>query len=110
MEKKLSNQIMLLCGQNNIVSFDVNVGKVPTVFGTYFDSGLPNGFPDLLLLHTDGRVIFIEVKVKPNKPSQDQIDFIKFLRSRNFFADVVFSIDDMKKLIMTDFTEFLYYL
>lgn len=108
MEKKLSNEIMLLCGQNDIIVFDVNVGKVKTVYGTYFDSGLPKGFPDLFLLHNDGRAIFIEVKVKPNKPSADQRDFIKFLRERGFFADVVFSISDMKHLINTGFTSYLY--
>lgn len=108
MEKKLSKEIMLLCGQNDIVVFDVNVGKVKLFNGRYFDSGLPKGFPDLFLLTKNGRAVFIEVKVKPNKPQPAQVEFIQFLRSLGYFADVVFSISDMKYLINTGFTTFLY--
>ena len=74
--------------------------------GRYFNTGLPKGFSDLLLFTNDGRVFFFEVKVKPNKLSKEQVEFIQIMRKRNFFADALFSIDDLKHHIKTDFFRF----
>ena len=109
MEKKLTKELLLLCGKNNIIAFDVNVGKVRLENGRYFNTGLPKGFSDLLLFTNDGRVFFFEVKVKPNKLSKEQVDFIQIMRKRNFFADALFSVNDLKHHIKTDFSCFLYY-
>ena len=102
-EKYLTKQIQLLCGQNNIVCFDVNVGKFELKNGRYFDVGLPAGFPDLLLLTPDGRTIFIETKTETGILSPTQKQFLNFLRDNNHSAHVIYSLTDFKILLENDF-------
>jgi len=93
-EKNLTNEIRLICGQNNILAFDVNTGGGELVRGGYFRSGLPRGFPDLLIFYGKGKVAFLEAKIKPNRPSKEQLDFIKYMKNRGYLAGVVWSVDD----------------
>ena len=64
--------------------------------------------PIYLFFTNDGRTIFLEAKIKPNVLSKDQINFIKVMRSRGFYADAVFSINDLETMISNDFNGFLY--
>lgn len=105
-EKNLTRTIQLMCGKKGWQCHDVNVGGGELVRGGYFRSGLPKGFPDLLILTNDGRTIFIEAKVGNNQPSNDQINFIKVLRKNGHFADIVWNVNDFKALIDNDFTKF----
>lgn len=102
-EKYITKQIQLICGQNNIVCFDVNVGKFPLQNGGYFDVGLPKGFPDLLLLTPDGRTIYIEAKTSTGKLATHQKQFLNFLIKNNHPAFVIYSVDDFKKILENDF-------
>lgn len=102
-EKNLTREVQAICGENNILCFDVNVGKFALKDGGYFDVGLPKGFPDLLLITQNGRVIFIEAKIKPNKLQPAQVHFLTELRNRNQPAFVIYSIDDFKFLLKNDF-------
>ena len=92
-EKLLSKQIQAVCGDNDIICFDVNVGGGQLIKGTYFRTGLPRGFPDLLLFN-NGKTAFIETKIKPRKPTTDQINFINTMKKRGFIAGVVYDIND----------------
>lgn len=51
-------------------------------------------FPDLLILTDDGRAIFCEGKIKPRKPTQDQINFIANLVNRKFTAFVAYTLEE----------------
>ena len=102
-EKILTKKVQLIAGQNGITCFDVNVGKFQLKNGGFVNVGLPAGFPDLLLLTPDGRVIFIEAKIKPNKPQPAQIKFLNFLRANNHSAHVIYSVDDFLNLLNTGF-------
>ena len=93
-EKILSKQIQAVCGENNIICFDVNVGGGQLITGSYFRSGLPRGFSDLLLFTSNGKTAFIETKIKPRKPTQEQINFINTMKKRGFIAGVVYDIND----------------
>lgn len=93
-EKILSKQIQAVCGENNIICFDVNVGAVQLITGSYFRTGLPRGFSDLLLFTSNGKTAFIETKIKPRKPTQEQINFINTMKKRGFIAGVVYDIND----------------
>ncbi len=93
-EKLLSKQIQAVCGENNIICFDVNVGGGQLITGSYFRTGLPRGFSDLLLFTSNGKTAFIETKIKPRKPTQEQINFINTMKKRGFIAGVVYDIND----------------
>lgn len=58
-----------------------------------------DGLSDLLILDNCGHAYFCEVKVKPNRPTKEQIEFIEFVKSRGFAGMVVFSLNDLKKLL-----------
>ena len=93
-EKILSKQIQAVRGENNIICFDVNVGGGQLITGSYFRTGLPRGFSDLLLFTSNGKTAFIETKIKPRKPTQEQINFINTMKKRGFIAGVVYDIND----------------
>lgn len=93
-EKILSKQIQAVCGENNIICFDVNVGGGQLITGSYFRTGLPRGFSDLLLFTSNGKTAFIETKIKHRKPTQEQINFINTMKKRGFIAGVVYDIND----------------
>lgn len=96
-EKNLTNEIRAICGKHNIIAFDVNVGNVQLATGGYFKTGLPRGFSDLLIFYGDGKTAFLEAKIKPNKPTKDQLNFIKEMKKRGYLAGVVYSVDQFRK-------------
>lgn len=62
--------------------------------GYYFDTGLPDGFPDLIILH-DHTIYFCEVKTKTGRQRQCQIDFQNMIRARGYTYFVARSTDDV---------------
>jgi hypothetical protein len=93
-EHRLQQQIKLWCGERNVLCFRTNSGKVPLTDGRWFDTGLPVGFPDLFLLTTKGDCIFVETKIKPRKPTEEQERFLAEARSRGFQAFVIYTIEE----------------
>lgn len=93
-EQRLTKQIMIYCGERNWLCFHANVGKVKLADGRYFETGLPKGFPDLIILTDKGQAIFCETKIHPRKPTLDQIKFINILRERGFLAFVAYSLEE----------------
>lgn len=61
--------------------------------GTYFNTGVPVGWPDLTIITDNGQVLFIETKIKPRKPTDDQIKMLDNLRNRGFIAEVVYDFN-----------------
>lgn len=85
----------------------VNVGRVRTADGRIFSTGLPKGFSDLFgVLPADqtkdgaARPVFVEVKVRPNKPTPEQVKFIEEQRSKGAVAGVCYSVDDVWDLLI----------
>lgn len=93
-EKNLSNRIRLHAGKHNILAFDVNTGGGLLANGGYMRTGLPKGFPDLMLLTNTGKIAFVEVKTKTGRLATHQRDFIDMLTKRGFIATVVWSFED----------------
>lgn len=93
-EQYLDKQIMLYCGEHDWLCFHCNVGSVLTADGRYFHTGLPVGFPDLLVIKHDGKVAFCETKIHPRKPTKEQIAFLTNLQERGFTAFVAYSLDE----------------
>ena len=99
-EHKLMNEIRLWCGEHDFLCFRCNVGTHLLADNTYFSTGLPKGFSDLLILGY-GIVCFCECKVKGNKPSPEQITFLDEMSRRGFLTVVAYSVDDVSKLLQT---------
>lgn len=93
-EQALDHSIMLWCGKHNWLCFHINVGKFKLPNGTYFQTGVPVGWPDLTIITDDGRVIFCETKIKPRKPTQEQLNFIENLNSRGIKAFVAYTLEE----------------
>ncbi len=99
-ETDLMNSIRLELSRLGFTVFRANVGKFKLTDGRWFDVGLPRGFSDLFAIK-DGRIYFLEVKVKPNKPSPEQINFINQMKSKGCIAGVVYSVDQAVMLCTT---------
>ena len=93
-EQALDKSIMLWCGKRNWLCFHINVGGGMLKSGGYFHTGVPVGWPDLTILTNDGEVIFCETKIKPRKPTQEQLNFIANLKERGFKAFVAYSLEE----------------
>jgi len=83
-EHYIQDSIRLWCGQHNYLCFRCNVGKVLTSQNKWFDTGLPSGFSDLLILGTHGDIYFCEVKSAIGKQKPDQKLFQQSVESRGF--------------------------
>lgn len=96
-EQRLTQEIMLFCGRNDMVVFHVNVGGGMLVdkLGnkTYFNTGLPKGFPDLHILG-NGFVFYCETKIHPRKPTKEQLEWVRRLNERGIVAGVAYNLDE----------------
>lgn len=95
-EHRIMNEIRLWCGQHNILCFRCNVGKVRMSDGGWFDTGLPEGFSDLLILDK-GNTYFCEVKTRTGTQRPEQIRFMNVVREHGFIYFIARSLDDVKK-------------
>lgn len=94
LEHKIMNEIRLWCGEHNILCFRCNVGKVRTADGGWFDTGLPEGFSDLLILH-NGVAYFCEVKTPTGKQRPDQAAFQRVVEQHGFIYLIARSVNDI---------------
>lgn len=94
------NAIRLRLSELGFCVFRINVGSGRTVDGRYFKTGVPRGFSDLVAVK-DGRVFFIEVKVKPNRPTKEQLNFIEQMKCRyGAAAGVAYSVEEAERICM----------
>ena len=93
-EHRIQNEIRVWCGQHDILCFRCNVGRVRCADGTWFDTGLPKGFPDLILLHR-GTISFVEVKAAGGYQSPEQRQFERIITDRGYIYVVARSVGDV---------------
>ena len=98
-EQALDKKIMLYCGSHDWLCFHANVGKVKLADGRFFSTGLPVGFPDLIIIKKNGEICFCETKIHPRKPTKEQENFINCLKNRGFNAFVAYSLNEFIALI-----------
>lgn len=92
-EMDLMNSIRIKLSDMGYMVFRANVGTVKTPDGRYFNTGLPKGFSDLFAVK-NGKVYFIEVKVHPNTPTAEQLNFIDRMRKQGCSAGVAYSVEE----------------
>lgn len=99
-EAEIQNQIRVAVSQHGCTIFRANVGKVQTKDGRWFDTGLPNGYPDLCgFRHSDGKAIYIEVKNEKGRLRPDQVKFQEFISQYPVLYGVCRSAEDAIKLV-----------
>lgn len=84
----------------------VNVGRVKTEDGYWFDTGVPKGHPDLkgviparLSVHGHAIPVYIEAKVYPNRATPEQIEYIHKRRRDGCIAGVCHSVKEFWDLV-----------
>lgn len=65
-------------------------------------AGVKAGVPDLFLPVPRGNYhgLWIEMKIKPNKPTQNQLDWIFNLRERNYACEICYSFLEASEAIL----------
>ena len=91
-ESQLLYEIMRELGKYGAI-YRTNCGSIRLPNGKYFRA-LPEGFTDVMFVRTDGKTCFIECKVKPNKATTKQIEFIEKMKRTNCLAGVAYSVGD----------------
>lgn len=94
-EQLVQTEIRAELSKHKHIVFRGNVGKVQTIEGRWFDTGLPKGFPDLFGFRgTDKKMFFIEVKNERGKPRKDQVQFHDFLMKQNVIHGIARSAEE----------------
>lgn len=99
-EHLIQNNIRVALSEHGCMVFRTNTGKVKTIDGRWFDTGLPRGFPDLCGFRKyDGKMFFIEVKNAIGKRRPDQIKFAEIIHDCPVLYGVARSVEDAVKII-----------
>ena len=98
-EIDIQNSIRLALNPYAVI-FRVNSGKVRMADGRYFDTGVPNGYPDLSgFRKSDGKMIFIEVKSAKGKLRDVQEHFINRMKDYPVIIGVARSPEEAIELV-----------
>lgn len=98
-ESALINEIIKKAYSRGNVIFRVNVGRFKLPSGKWFSTGVPKGFSDLVGFRPDGKIFFLEVKVKPNIPTTEQLKFIEDMKNSGAIAGVAWSVSEAIDII-----------
>lgn len=82
LEHDVQSEIRIWCGEHDLLAFRANVISGYSPDGRWITSGLPEGFPDLLVLNNYGRTIYVECKTLKGRARKKQIALRKDLESR----------------------------
>lgn len=98
LEHDVQNLIRIWCGEHDVPCFRCNVGRVLCADGTWFGTGLPEGFSDLMLLW-DRTVVFVEVKARRGRQREAQKDFEAMVTKRGYKYVVARSVEDVAEAL-----------
>ncbi len=99
-ETDLMHRIEEAVSKRGCLVFRANVGKIRMADGRWFDTGLPKGFSDLFgFIPRSGRFFAIECKVKPNKPTPEQIQFLHVIRRLGAIGLVAYDVEDVEQAL-----------
>lgn len=80
--------------------YRINVIRVKNTQGRWLTTGVPKGYSDLSGHRIgDGRAVYIECKVAPNKPTPEQAAFLARAQADGAIAGVCYSVEDALALI-----------
>ena len=97
LEHDIQNEIRIWCGKNDYLAFRINTGTGYTPDGRIFRTGVPVGFPDLLILGKKADTIFCECKTPVGRLRKEQKELHAVLRERGFKVIVPHSLEEFVK-------------
>ena len=98
-EADIQNSIRTALSQRGFCVFRINVGKVKTVDGRWFDCGTPPGYSDLTAIK-NGRIYFIDCKRPGGHIRPEQIHFLDTMRTRyGCRGGIAYSVDDALRIV-----------
>lgn len=98
-EHNIQNEIRIWCGEHGYMCFRCNVGRVQCADGTWFDTGLPEGFSDLIIL-ANRTIYFCEVKTRYGQQRKAQIAFQQAVESAGYIYFVARSTLDVERALL----------
>jgi hypothetical protein len=99
-EHKLMDDVRIACGKKGMIVVRMNVGTfLDPHDGKPINTGIPVGFPDLMVLCPDGHACFIETKVHPRKPTADQLRVQALLRKNGYRSGTAYTVDEAMGII-----------
>ena len=98
-ETALQNQIIAALCQNGCVARNHTVGQFFTKCGTIVNVG-QHGESDIFGHRiSDGKAIYIEVKLPGEEPRQDQEKFLNAMRAAGAIAGCAHSVEEALKIV-----------
>lgn len=82
--------------------FSYSISEISVICIDNMDSGIPEGFPDLMVLRSDGKACFVETKIHPRKPTKIQLQRQELLRSLGYRAGTAYTVDEAMEIIEKD--------
>ena len=100
-ETKLQNQIIVALCENGCVARNHTVGQFYTKYGAVVNVG-HHGEADIFGHRiSDGRALYIEVKLPGEEPREDQRKFLEAMRRTGAIAGCAHSIEEALKIATT---------
>ena len=98
-ETALQNKIIAALCQNGCVARNHTVGQFFTKYGTIVNVG-QHGESDIFGHRiSDGKAIYIEVKLPGEEPRQDQEKFLNAMRAAGAIAGCAHSVEEALKIV-----------
>lgn len=98
-ETKLQNQIIVALCQNGCVARNHTVGQFYTKYGAIVNIG-QHGESDIFGHRiSDGKAIYIEVKLPGEHPRQDQDKFLKAMSAAGAIAGCAHSVEEALNIV-----------
>ncbi len=98
LETKLQNQIIVALCQNGCVARNHTVGQFYTKYGAIVNIG-KQGESDIFGHRiSDGKALYIEVKLPGEEPRDDQQQFIDAMRAAGAIAGCAHSVEEALKI------------
>lgn len=98
-ETVLQNQIICALCENGCVARNHTVGQFYTKYGSMVNIGNPGESDIFGHRISDGRAIYLEVKLPGEKPRQNQIDFIEAMKKSGAIAGWCTSIPEALTIV-----------
>lgn len=98
-ETALQNQILVALCENGCVARNHTVGQFYTKYGSLVNIG-HHGESDLMGHRiSDGKAIYLEIKLPGEKPRRDQLEFLEAMKNTGAIAGWATSVEEALKIV-----------